>query len=223
MMGNNGTKSSAQLDREVNDILRARQKREVRERAVAPRSSGIPSQAEYEQRELREANQRLTEVERAPLADRKEAAVEFLAAMRDDPDLVAERVGWLLDGNYGYGQMLMAKRVLGAPRMNRVAALTQMVAAFEWSSPGAMTREAWKKLTKARKWLGWWFTRVLITSDLDSLIRVNVRPWVEDHSVSSARGLGAYARRCQDGAMVALEPNMATKRRYLAEGMGAAA
>lgn len=150
-MGNNGTKSSAQLDREVNDILAARQKREAREGAGQPRSSGIPSQSEYEHRELREANQRLSEVERAPLADRKEAAAEFLAAMRDHPDLVAERVGWLLDGNYGYGQMLMAKRVLGSPRMNRGAALTQMVAAFEWSSPGAMARAAWKKLTKGQQ------------------------------------------------------------------------
>jgi 3-oxoacyl-[acyl-carrier-protein] synthase III len=147
----NGTKSSAQLDREVNDILRARQKREARERTAASRSVGIPSQAEYEQRELREANQRLSEVERAPLADRKEAAAEFFEAMRDDPELVAERVGWLLGGNYDYGQMMMAKRVLGAPRMNRVAALTQMVAAFEWSSPGAMTRAAWKKLTKGQQ------------------------------------------------------------------------
>jgi hypothetical protein len=150
MMGNNGTKSSAQLDREVNDILRARQKREARERAAQPRSS-LPSQSEYERRELQEAHQRLSEVERAPLADRKEAAAEFFEAMRDHPGLVAERVGWLLGGNYGYGQMLMAKRVLGSPRMNRVAALTQMVAAFEWSSPGAMTRASWKKLTKGQQ------------------------------------------------------------------------
>lgn len=161
-MGNgNGRKTDAQLDREVNDILVARQKREARERESAalrrlqetqqPRSPGIPSQAEYEQRELREANQRLAKVERAPLADRKEASTEFFAAMRDHPDLVAERVGWLLDGNYGYGQMLLAKRVLGSPRMNRSAALTQMVAAFEWSSPGAMTRAAWKKLTKGQQ------------------------------------------------------------------------
>lgn len=150
-MGNNGKKSGAQLDREVNDILRARQKREARARASQPRSSGIPSQSEYERRELQEANQHLSAVERSPLADRKEAATEFLAAMRDHPELVAERIGWLLGGNYGYGQMLMAKRVLGSPRMNRVAALTQMVAAFEWSSPGTMTRAAWKKLTKGQQ------------------------------------------------------------------------
>jgi hypothetical protein len=113
--------------------------------------SRSPGQAEYERRELAEAHQRLTEIERAPLAERKEAAAEFLAKMRDYPEIVAERVGWLLGGNYGYGQMLMAKRILGSPRMNRSAALSQMVAAFEWQSPSVMTRAAWKKLTKGQQ------------------------------------------------------------------------
>jgi hypothetical protein len=152
MANSNGKKKSdAQLGREVDDILAAREKREAREKAAKPRSSGIPSQAEYERRELDEANQRLREVERAPLADRKEAAAGFFEAMRDHPELVAERVGWLLDGNYGYGQMLMAKRVLGRPRMNRSAALTHMVAAFEWSTPSLMAMAGWKKLTKAQQ------------------------------------------------------------------------
>jgi len=71
--------------------------------------------------------------------------------MRDRPQVVGERVGWLLDGNYGYGSMLLAKRVLGSPRMNRSAALTQMVGAFEWQSPEDMTRAAWKKLSASEK------------------------------------------------------------------------
>jgi hypothetical protein len=156
-MGNgngNGKKTGAQLDGEINDILRAREKREARTRAASrpsPASSGIPSQAEYERRELADAQRKLTEVEKAPLAERKEAAAEFLTAMRDHPDIVAERIGWLLDGNYGYGAMKKAKQILGSPRMNRSAALTHMVAAFEWSSPNAMTVAAWKKLTKPQQ------------------------------------------------------------------------
>jgi hypothetical protein len=153
MTNGNGKKTGAQLDREINDILAVRQKREARERAgkPQPRSSGVPSQGEYERNELAEANRRLAEVERAPLVDRKEAAAKFLAAMRDHPGLVAERIGWLLDGNYGYGSMLMAKRVLGSPRMNRSAALTHMIAAFEWSTPSAMARAGWNKLTKGQQ------------------------------------------------------------------------
>ena len=153
-MGNgnsNGKKTAAQLDGEINDILRAREKREAKTRAPRATSSGIPSQAEYERRELAEAQRKLTEVEKAPLAERKEAAAEFLTAMRDHPDLVAERIGWLLGGNYGYGSMLKAKQILASPRMNRSAALTHMVGAFEWSSPSAMTMASWKKLTKAQQ------------------------------------------------------------------------
>jgi hypothetical protein len=146
----NGKKSGTQLDREINDILRARQKREAVTQA-APSRSGIPSQVEYERRELADAHKKLDEVKRAPLADRKEAQREFLEAMRAHPDLVGERIGWLLDGNYGYGPMLLAKRVLGSPRMNRSAALTQMVGALEWQSPEDMTRAVWKKLSASEK------------------------------------------------------------------------
>lgn len=147
----NGNKTPAQLDGEINDILRARQKREGALATQPRRSSGLPSPTEYERRERSEAHQKLTEVERAPLADRKEAAAAFLEAMREYPEIVGERVGWLLRGNYGYGSKLMARQILQSPRMNRSAALTQMVAAFEWSSPSAMTRASWKKLTKGQQ------------------------------------------------------------------------
>jgi hypothetical protein len=144
----NGKTSGAQLDREINDILRARQKREARAAAAKPAKSAIPSQAEYERNEQAMARKRLDAFRRAPLADRKEAQAEFLEAMREDPDLVAERIEWLLDGTLGVGELLLAQRVLGNPRMNRSAALTQMVGAFNWQSPEDMTIAAWKKLSK---------------------------------------------------------------------------
>ena len=148
--GRNGKKSPAQLNQEIDEVLRMRQKKA----AAAPRTpsrSGAPSQAEYERRELTEARNKLTALRRAPLADRKEAQAAFFEAMRDDPKLVAERLGWLLNGSYGYGSMLMAKQVLASPRMNRSAALTQMVGAFEWMTPEDMVRAAWKKLSASEK------------------------------------------------------------------------
>ena len=139
----------AQLDHDIDEVLAARKRREARQvkQVGAAKPSTVPSQAEYESRELREAQSKLGEVSRAPLADRKEAQAEFLAAMRDHPEIVAERVGWLLAGNYGYGSKLLADRVFSSPRMNRSAALTQMVAAFEWQCPEDMARAAWKKLS----------------------------------------------------------------------------
>ena len=149
---NNGTKKrGAQLTREIDEVLRMRQKKQGSAAVAKPRSSGSSSQAEYERRELSEAHKKIDELRRAPLAERKEAQAEFLKAMRDDPELVAERVGWLLQGNYGYGSMLLAKRVLGSPRMNRSAALTQMIGAFEWMTPDDMVRAAWKKLSAGEK------------------------------------------------------------------------
>lgn len=111
----------------------------------------IPSQQEYEQRELQMAHKQIKDVERAPLADRKEAAAEFLEAMQDSPDTVGERVGWLLAGNYGFGAMLIAKNVLHHKRMNREAALTHLVATFEWMAPQRMAAQEWKKLTHAQQ------------------------------------------------------------------------
>lgn len=76
---------------------------------------------------------------------------KFLTAMRENPDLAAGRIGWLLEGSYGLGPMQMPKRVFGSPRMNRSAALTHMIGAYEWSSPSAMALAGWKKITKGQQ------------------------------------------------------------------------
>ena len=65
--------------------------------------------------------------------------------------LVAERIGWLLDGAYGFGAMSAAKRVLGSRRANRVAWLVQTIGAVEWRCRPASVIAAWKKLSPAEK------------------------------------------------------------------------
>jgi hypothetical protein len=115
------------------------------------KKTSIPSQAEYEANERRMASRRVREVEGAPLGERKEAAVEFLDCMKNSPGLVAERIEWMLAGKYGYGVMLLAKEILGNPRMNRLAALTHMIAVHEWMCPQAMAIAAWKKLSSTEK------------------------------------------------------------------------
>jgi len=118
---------------------------------VPSHKSSLPSQREYEQYELKKAIAQESQVEKAPLADRKAAAAEFFESMRDTPQTVGERVEWLLAGNYGKGSHMRAQQVLKSPRMNRRAALTQMVGIYEWQSPGVMSRAAWKKLTKPQQ------------------------------------------------------------------------
>lgn len=107
--------------------------------------------SDYEMRERMEFNDKYREVAALPLADRKAAAKMFFEAMRDEPELVAERIGWLLAGNYGYGGMKAAEEVLKNKRMNRMAWLTQAVGVCEWQCPQDMQIRMWKKLTKEQK------------------------------------------------------------------------
>ena len=103
----------------------------------------------YEQREIQSALAHEREVDRAPLAERKEAQNDFLEAIQKYPEVVAERVGWLLDGQYGMGAMLLAHNVTA--RMNRPAAYSQMIAVLDHNCPKRMAAEAWKKLTKPQQ------------------------------------------------------------------------
>ena len=111
----------------------------------------LPTQAQYETNELAMVRRDEEGINAAPLLERKENQERFLDAMTIDPALVAERIGWLIDGSYGYGPMLLAKRIMASPRMNRVAGLSQLVCVFEWRCPRAMGIAAWKKLTKSQK------------------------------------------------------------------------
>lgn len=114
--------------------------------------SRVPSQHEYEMREARMYHAQVAEIEKAPLHERKAAAVEFHDAMRTEPSLVAERIGWLIDGNYGKGSYDAAKRVLAmSARANKVATLTQMIAQLEWQCPARMAAAMWKKLSASEK------------------------------------------------------------------------
>ena len=111
----------------------------------------IPSQAEYERNERDRFHRDLREIDRTPLSERKESCREFFEAMKGDPDLVAERVSWLLDGSYGKGSYDASREVARNTRMNRVAWLTQITGALEWRCPADMLIRAWKKLTSAEK------------------------------------------------------------------------
>lgn len=105
------------------------------------------SESEYEERERRLHYQFVTAVERAPLAERKANAAEWLDALRD-PDLLTERAQWLLQGAYGKGAHLAVWAIVSAsPRSNRIAALAQLLAAVEWRTSGDHARRAYLSLT----------------------------------------------------------------------------
>lgn len=84
---------------------------------------------------------------RPPLTERQEARSEWLDALKNTPEIIAERVGWLLDGNYGYGSHIEAQNVATNKRMNRAAWMGITIAALEWQCPSNFARSAWNKLT----------------------------------------------------------------------------
>ena len=83
------------------------------------------------------------------LTDRQAARSEYHDDMKHSPELVAERVRWLLNGDYGYGAYLIANAIVeSSSRYNKVAALSQAIAAFEWQCPALFARQAYLKLSK---------------------------------------------------------------------------
>lgn len=94
-------------------------------------------------RELREA-------EKSTLGQRQEACRDLLNALRD-PTIIAERVHWLLIGNYGRGAYDEAWRVLQNRRMNRVAWMVVTIAALDWQCPKRLAVAAWRRLSAEEK------------------------------------------------------------------------
>ena len=100
----------------------------------------------YEMREARLFKDQILAVEMLPLAERKANAVEWFKDLSDNYMMVAERVGWLLNGSYGKGSFDSACRVVNSPRMNQVAWCAITIANLEWRTPAKMAIMAWKKL-----------------------------------------------------------------------------
>lgn len=121
-------------------------------RQVGGARTSIPSQEQYERNSLDIALKKERRVEALPLAERKENQAKYLQALQEPGGrLLKERIGWLLDGNYGYGEMQRAKNVVANKRSNRTAALGILIALYEWSTPRRMAALVWHKLDHAQK------------------------------------------------------------------------
>ena len=96
-----------------------------------------------------EFNRQIGAVEKAPLDDRREAGKEWAQALKDTPEIVIERIEWLLEGNYGWGSYEVARETVTHKRMNRAAWLGVTIAALEWQCPNDRARAGWNKLDKA--------------------------------------------------------------------------
>lgn len=119
---------------------------------VADKLRNAASDPKYEAQEAARHNKEMGYIKKLPLEERKENAVEWFDSMKNHPDLIGERIEWLLAGNYGYGAMKEAEKVLAqSSRANKVAALSILIAALEWHTPAREAVAMWKKLSSAEK------------------------------------------------------------------------
>lgn len=98
-------------------------------------------------KEMTIARNRIAEIEHDKESRNKETRLSVLDYLRD-PKLVRTRINWLFDGDYGHGEQLIARDILRNKRMNRVAAIVQLVAMFDKLSSRANVAQAWKLLKK---------------------------------------------------------------------------
>lgn len=108
--------------------------------------------ASYDSRELQSLRVELAQIERErlSLADKRELQSDVLHKLQD-PELVAERIEWLLDGTFGRGAQIESQRILAARRMNRAASLSLLAMQLDTSAPRAIVLAAWRKLSPRQK------------------------------------------------------------------------
>lgn len=102
--------------------------------------------AEYERIEAARLRKDLQDIERAPLADRREAKEALVYSLKYEREVIIDRLDWLLNGTYGKGAYDAAHAIRQNKRMNRAAAIFQLLAALEWRCSAPMTRAAWLAL-----------------------------------------------------------------------------
>ena len=106
---------------------------------------------DYDAQEARRFRADLQRAEEGSLAERRAARDEWKRDLLN-PALIAQRIGWLIEGNYGYGAHKAAREVLASStRMNKPAWLGITIAAIEWQCPNAFARQAWNALSPADK------------------------------------------------------------------------
>ena len=103
----------------------------------------------YDDRERMKTNQDLAALGHEPLKIRQENRAEYARAMNITPEIVAERIEWMIEGCYGHGAYLICQDILKRTRMNRIAMLSQMIAGLEWHCSALESRKAYLTLTKA--------------------------------------------------------------------------
>lgn len=108
------------------------------------------STKEYENNEIRNAKAHIFNNERTPRID------QFFEEFKEaNFNHIQQQTEWLLNGSYGYGEMLIAQQIVEhgkkSKRFNRNASLFQLLAVLNWLIPSRICRKIWNESSEDRK------------------------------------------------------------------------
>jgi len=89
----------------------------------------------------------MARADRGSAKDKRAAMKLFAEHAADDPELVAERISWLLAGHYGKGAYDRACELVGSRFVKPTTHLIALIATLEWMVPQSRVNEAIKELT----------------------------------------------------------------------------
>lgn len=88
----------------------------------------------------------------APAGERRDEIARVVNDIETSPEILAERIGWLFDGVFGHGPMLLAREIADLPpRQNREAQLVRLVLALDDSMGAEGVNRVWNALSPAAK------------------------------------------------------------------------
>jgi hypothetical protein len=108
------------------------------------------SDTEYKRIEGSRFFRQIEEIEKSPLNDRIEGYNNLLEYCQLYPNIIAERIQWLLNGSYGKGSYDRAWYIIHNTK-NPIPELFHIISHLEWMTSSYYASKAYKKLTQAEK------------------------------------------------------------------------
>jgi len=106
---------------------------------------------EYILNELRLLNNQINELSKLSKSEKQENKQNLLETWIKYPEVFADRIGWILNGTYGYGAMYRAIQLADNKRCNRIAGLSIILSAIEYGVTSDNSIKAWKTLSKEQQ------------------------------------------------------------------------
>ncbi len=134
----------------INAFIYCRCNRVVIGSCVSDNQGEAMNDAEYERREAEQHRVDRSRVEALSVTERKDNGQDWAKRCAVYPEWVGDNVGLILDGNYGYGAMKAAERILDG-QGNKPAALYFIIADLDGSTGDYYARKAWHSLTPTQQ------------------------------------------------------------------------